>query len=105
MDAIATKSGLPGYGAVYVGAHYDTVGIAAGVLGGPGAIDNVLGVGVMLEGARVAAVVSYTPTLHFIVFGGGGLPRWLWRLRQWLGVCCERVGGGRDAQPGLRRLG
>ena len=50
MNVIATKPGLPGYGAVYVGAHYDTVGIAPGFLGGPGAIDNASGVGVMLEG-------------------------------------------------------
>jgi len=69
MNVIATKPGLPGYGAVYVGAHYDTVGIAPGFLGGPGAIDNASGVGVMLEGARVAATAVYTPTLHFIAFG------------------------------------
>ncbi len=69
MNVIATKPGLPGYGAVYVGAHYDTVGIAPGFLGGPGAIDNASGVGVMLEGARVAAGSIYTPTLHFIAFG------------------------------------
>jgi hypothetical protein len=69
MNVIATKPGLPSYGAVYVGAHYDTVGIAPGVLGGPGAIDNASGVGVMLEGARVAAAAVYTPTLHFIAFG------------------------------------
>jgi hypothetical protein len=69
MNVIATKPGLPGYGAVYVGAHYDTVGIAPGFLGGPGAIDNASGVGVMLEGARLAAGAFYTPTLHFIAFG------------------------------------
>ena len=69
MNVIATKPGLDGYGAVYVGAHYDTVGIAPGFLGGPGAIDNASGVGVMLEGARVAATAFYTPTLHFIAFG------------------------------------
>jgi hypothetical protein len=69
MNVIATQPGLEGYGAVYVGAHYDTVGIAPGFLGGPGAIDNASGVGVMLEGARVAATRSYTPTLHFIAFG------------------------------------
>ena len=69
MNVIATKPGLDGYGAVYVGAHYDTVGIAPGFLGGPGAIDNASGVGVMLEGARVAAAAFYTPTLHFIAFG------------------------------------
>lgn len=69
MNVIATKPGLPGYGAVYVGAHYDTVGIAPNFLGGPGAIDNASGVGVLLEGARVAAGGSYTPTIHFIAFG------------------------------------
>ena len=69
MNVIASKPGLPGYGAVYVGAHYDTVGIAPGFLGGPRPIDNASGVGVLLEGARIAAATFYTPTLHFIAFG------------------------------------
>ena len=69
MNVIATRPGLADYGAIYVGAHYDTVGFAPGIFGGPGAIDNASGVGVLLEGARVAATAFYSPTLHFIAFG------------------------------------
>lgn len=69
MNVIATKPGLRDYGAIYVGAHYDTVGFAPDIYGGPGAIDNASGVGVMLEGARLAATTFYSPTLNFIAFG------------------------------------
>ncbi|HZK01504.1 MAG TPA: M28 family peptidase [Anaerovoracaceae bacterium] len=49
-------------GAVYLTAHYDSVG-------GPGAVDNASGVGVLLELARVYANTDCSADLVFIAFG------------------------------------
>lgn len=69
-NVIAEKPGLPGYGVLYIGAHYDTVPRRAdGSYGGPGANDNASGSGVLVEAARVLATESFSPTLRLIAFG------------------------------------
>ncbi len=71
MNVIATRAGLPEYGVLYAGAHYDTVERIPGfAYGGPGANDNASGVGVLLEAARLYATAPLTPTLTLIAFGG-----------------------------------
>lgn len=71
MNVIATRTGLPEYGVLYAGAHYDTVERIPGfAYGGPGANDNASGVGVLLEVARLYAAAPLTPTLTLIAFGG-----------------------------------
>jgi hypothetical protein len=71
MNVIATREGLPGYGVLYAGAHYDTVERISGFdYGGPGANDNASGVGVLLELAQLYAAIPLTPTLTLIAFGG-----------------------------------
>ena len=70
MNVIATRAGLPDYGVLYAGAHYDTVERIPGfAYGGPGANDNASGVGVLLEVARLYASAPLTPTLTLIAFG------------------------------------
>jgi len=70
MNVIATRAGLPDYGVLYAGAHYDTVERIPGFdYGGPGANDNASGVGVLLELARLYATTPLTPTLTLIAFG------------------------------------
>lgn len=71
MNVIATRTGTPGYGVLYAGAHYDTVERLPNLpYGGPGANDNASGVGVLLELARLFATAPLTPTLTLIAFGG-----------------------------------
>jgi hypothetical protein len=71
MNVIATRAGLPDYGVLYAGAHYDTVERLSDLpYGGPGANDNAAGVGVLLEVARLYASAPFTPTLTLIAFGG-----------------------------------
>lgn len=68
-NIIAEKPGLPGYGILFVGAHYDTrFPIDNSPLHGPGANDNASGTGVLLEAARVVAGESFSPTVRFIAF-------------------------------------
>lgn len=70
MNVIATRAGLPEYGVLYAGAHYDTVERIPGFdYGGPGANDNASGVGVLLELARLYATEPLTPSLTLIAFG------------------------------------
>jgi hypothetical protein len=70
MNVIATRPGMPGYGVLYAGAHYDTVERIPGFdYGGPGANDNASGVGVLLDVARLYAVEPLTSTLTLIAFG------------------------------------
>lgn len=70
-NVIAEKAGLPGYGTLYVGAHYDTVYPQPGSeRHGPGANDNASGTSVLLEAARVVAAESFSPTVKFIAFSG-----------------------------------
>lgn len=70
-NVIAVKPGVPGYGTLYIGAHYDTVyrPLPDWPLGGPGANDNASGAAVMLEAARVLASVPLSPTIVFVAFG------------------------------------
>lgn len=63
QNVIATLPGEPGYGTIYIGAHYDSVSAD------PGAVDNASGVGVLLESARLFATSDISPTLTFIAFG------------------------------------
>ncbi|MCS6827422.1 MAG: M20/M25/M40 family metallo-hydrolase [Caldilinea sp.] len=71
MNVIATRSGHPDYGVLYVGAHYDTVERIPGFpYGGPGANDNASGVAVLLELARLYASAPLTPTLTWVAFSG-----------------------------------
>ena len=69
-NVIAVKPGLPGYGTLYLGAHYDTIyrPTPDWPIGGPGANDNASGVAVLLEAARVLAGESFSPTLVLVAF-------------------------------------
>ena len=63
-NVIGTNPGIdPGYGTIYVGAHYDSV------KGSPGANDNASGTAVVLEVARIFATHEISPTIKFIAFG------------------------------------
>ena len=60
-NVIAVKPGAPGYGTLYIGAHFDTIfrPTPEWPLGGPGANDNASGVAVMLEtAARLGQRIS-----------------------------------------------
>lgn len=65
MNVIAEKPGIPDYGTIYVGAHYDTAPYPGN---GPGANDNASGSSTLLEVARVLASQEFTPTLKLIAF-------------------------------------
>jgi len=70
-NVIAVKQGAPGYGTLYIGAHFDTVYRPQPdwPLGGPGANDNASGIAVMMEAARMLASEPLSPTLVFVAFG------------------------------------
>ena len=67
-NVIAMKPGAPGYGTLYVGAHYDTVYRPTPDWPIGGANDNASGVAVLLEAARVLAGESFSPTLVLLAF-------------------------------------
>lgn len=67
-NVIATLPGAdPGYGTLYLGAHYDSVDF--GIFHSPGANDNAGGVAVLLELARLLAAQPLRATVVFIAFG------------------------------------
>lgn len=64
QNVIATLPGIdPGYGTLYIGAHYDSV------TQGPGANDNASGVAVLLESARLLSTRELSATVTFIALG------------------------------------